>query len=102
MKWLLEKRLRAAGGLPLAFIFSLACWSDVQAQDPSELAVVPPANSSGTSVGRNDAPANSAVETSGLSPTLERISIRCRAPHPAISFVGRWPRTVSWLPRVLR
>ncbi|HYJ84867.1 MAG TPA: TolC family protein, partial [Pyrinomonadaceae bacterium] len=72
MKWFLKKRHRVARCLLLAFMISLGHWSIVEAQNPSELAIVPPANSSGTTVRHTDAPARSAVETSGLSPTLQR------------------------------
>ena len=72
MKWFLKKRPRVTGGLLLAFIISLGPWSIVEAQNPSELAVVPPGNSSGTTVGRNETPESSAVKPGALSPTLER------------------------------
>jgi outer membrane protein TolC len=71
MKWFLKKRPRISG-LLLVFIISLGHWSNVGAQNPTELALVPPANRSGTTVGRNESPENSALKPSGLSPTLER------------------------------
>jgi len=60
------------GGLLLACIISLGPWSIIEAQEPSQLAVVPVGNGSRTTVGRHEAAASSAVKTNGTSPTLDR------------------------------
>ncbi len=71
MKWFLRKRPQLTGGVLLVFI-SLGSWSSVKAQNPSEVAVVTPANNSGTSVRRGEIPESSTVNSGALSPTLAR------------------------------
>lgn len=72
MKWFMKERQRVARGLLLASVISLGHWSIVEAQNPTELAVVPLGNSSPAAVGRKETPDSSAVKPSVLSPTLER------------------------------
>ncbi len=71
MKSFLKNGPRLAGGLLLAFIISSGLWSGVQAQNPSDPAVAPPGNSSGTTVTRTETPESSAPRPSTLSPTLK-------------------------------
>ncbi len=71
MKWFLRKRPQLTGGVLLVFI-SLGPWSSVRAQNPSEVAVVPPAKNSGMSVRRDETPESSTVNSGAPSPTLAR------------------------------
>lgn len=70
MRSFLKKRARV-GSLLLAFVISPGPWLIAEAQNPPQLAVMPPGNSA-TSVARIHADEGTAVKASGLSPTLER------------------------------
>jgi cobalt-zinc-cadmium efflux system outer membrane protein len=69
MKWFLKMRLRVSG-LLLVLIIALGPWSIIQAQNPTQLAVVPVGNSSVTTVSRSEVSASSNPNLIG--PTLER------------------------------